>query len=271
MKHQSNTHFNMLLVVPQMAKFFDNKRKNQSVTWISVQCSLLFNDEFLELTTVTRGVFLQLLLLCGVRGNHEIPFNINYLSKIMSMDRCRIRNSLRELLEKNFVFTREKEKKERIEEYSTDSTERESVGAVERGEVSNFGMQNEDLGLEAVKAETKSEIQNHKSEFTLEECLKYVEICQSKGEDIKNAKGLAAHLFQTGNADAFILAALYPKKQEELERETYGEPRQFTDEPCKICYGAKMADADGKGFRKCTHCQDEKGKATGFEPLAGNT
>lgn len=249
-----------------MAKFFDNKRKNQSVTWISVQCSLLFDDEFLELTTVTRGVFLQLLLLCGVRGNHEIPFNINYLSKIMATDRCRIRNSLRELLEKNFVFTREKEKKERKEEYSTDSTERESVGAVEREVIA-------DLGLKTAEAETKSEIpipKLNKSQFTIEECFRYVEICQSKGEDIKNAKGLANHLFQTGNADAFILAALHPKKQEEIERETYGEPRQFTDEPCKVCYGAKMADTDGKGFRKCIHCQNEKGKAMGFEPVMGD-
>lgn len=106
-----------------------------------------------------------------------------------------------------------------------------------------------------------------RSQFSLEECLKYVEVCLSKGEDVKNAKGLANHLFKTGEADAFIRHALYPEKQTEIDRQIYGEPRRFSDAPCSICFGAKMADADGKGYRKCEHCRNERGKSTGLEPI----
>mgnify|MGYP001597265742 FL=1 len=144
--------------------------------------------------------------------------------------------------------------------------------------ISDFGIRNADLEIQdskfkiqdSVNKNPKSEIPNPKpnnSQFTLDECFRYVEICLSKGEQIKNAKGLANHLFQTGNADAFILTTLYPKKQEEIDRETYGEPRQFSSEPCTVCFGAKMADSGGRGFRKCEHCRDEKRISTGFEPV----
>lgn len=274
MKIEKNNSEKGLILIPRLQKFFKNKQKNTSLMWIPVESALIFDTSFQELTIPTRAIFIQLLLLCGVHGNYEIPLNIKYLAGILGVNRCRIRSSLGELFSTGLCVEnttpRETERKERKEEYSTDSTERESVAAVERGVISDFGIRNADLGLETTKADTKAESRNHNSNFTIEECLRYVEICRSKGEDIKNPKGLANHLFQTGNADAFILAALYPKKQEEIERETYGKPRQFTDEPCKSCYGAKMADTDGKGFRKCTHCRDEKGKATGFEPVIGD-
>jgi len=59
---------------------------------------------------------------------------------------------------------------------------------------------------------------------------------------------------------------LYPEKAIEAERETFGEPIIFSDDPCVACFGAKMADADGKGFRACEHCKNERGKSTGLEP-----
>jgi len=108
---------------------------------------------------------------------------------------------------------------------------------------------------------------NGKSRFSLAECLRYVQICVSEGENIKNPKGLASSLFQSGNSDAFILAALYPEQTKELEREKYGEPLRFSNEPCSVCFGAKLANPDGKGHRKCPNCIDEKGNATGFEGL----
>ncbi len=58
---------------------------------------------------------------------------------------------------------------------------------------------------------------------------------------------------------------LYPAKQEAIDREQFGESIKFLDEPCRVCFGAKMADADGKGFRACVHCKNERGKSTGFE------
>ena len=104
------------------------------------------------------------------------------------------------------------------------------------------------------------------SQFTLPECLSYVELCVAKGDAIKNPRGLAAHLFQTGKSDAFIRALMFPEEQKQSDLETYGAPRSFSDEPCRVCFGAKMADADGQGYRKCGHCKDERGTATGKEP-----
>jgi hypothetical protein len=106
----------------------------------------------------------------------------------------------------------------------------------------------------------------HQSEFSISEILKYVRLCADKGDAIKNPQGLAANLYQTGNADAFIRAALYPEQQKEIDREIYGEPRPFTRDPCTVCFGAKMSNTDGKGYRKCAHCKDERGKSTGLEP-----
>ncbi len=81
---------------------------------------------------------------------------------------------------------------------------------------------------------------------------------------------MANHLFKTGEADAFILATLYPVRAEEAEAKSFGEPIQFTGEPCRVCFGAKMSDADGKGFRACVHCKNERGKSTGKEPEGEN-
>ena len=101
--------------------------------------------------------------------------------------------------------------------------------------------------------------------------MKYVELCKSDGETVKSPKALANHLFKTGEADSFIMATLYPAKQKEVDLQTFGEPRPFSAKPCSICYGAKMADVDDKGFRACQHCKNEKGKSTGFEPESGNS
>lgn len=53
-------------------------------------------------------------------------------------------------------------------------------------------------------------VENNGSIFSLDECFRYVQLCVSEGENIKNPKGLAMSLFQSGNSDAFIQAKLYP-------------------------------------------------------------
>ena len=78
-----------------------------------------------------------------------------------------------------------------------------------------------------MNSENLPKTNGHKSEFSLEDCFAYVKICETKGEPVKNAKGLASHLYKTGEADAFILAALHPEKSREKELEIYGEPRRF--------------------------------------------
>lgn len=100
------------------------------------------------------------------------------------------------------------------------------------------------------------------SMFSLTECLKYAE----QQPNATNPQGLATHLFRTGDADAFILAKLYPEKAKAEEALAYGAPVRFTADLCTICFGSRMSDPDGKGYRKCAHCKDERGKSTGFEP-----
>lgn len=51
----------------------------------------------------------------------------------------------------------------------------------------------------------------YKSDFSFDECLRYVELCIAKGQTVKNAYGLAVTLHQSGDADAFIQATLYPE------------------------------------------------------------
>ncbi len=117
-----------------------------------------------------------------------------------------------------------------------------------------------------VNFENQVKTNGHLSQFSLDECLKYVRICEAKGEPIKNAKGLANHLYKTGDSDAFILATLYPEKREKAEREIYGEPKKFSDEPCAVCFGSKMEVVEGKGARPCPNCKNERGQNTGKQP-----
>ena len=108
------------------------------------------------------------------------------------------------------------------------------------------------------------------SKFSIEECLKYAELCKADGDAIQNTKALAIKLHKTGEADAFIFNTLFPKEAALAAAENFGEPVKFTDEPCRVCFGAKMANTDGKGARRCVHCKDERGKATGKEPEGEN-
>lgn len=112
------------------------------------------------------------------------------------------------------------------------------------------------------KSDSAGEVNGSVSRFSLEDCLKYAR--QSDG--VKNPNALANNLHQTGKADAFIMAMLYPREAEAETAKIYGSPIGFTNDPCSICFGAKLSDTDGKGYRRCVHCKDERGKATGREP-----
>ena len=268
--------------VPLLQRFRNehtNKNKeSQARTWIPVECSLLIRYEFASLSPQTRYAFVAILLYCGMRGIEEIPLDAKFMASALIIDERTLRKSLDELLENSLLLEREKEREKR--ENKKEDTDRQTENGVVCVDSENFSQNNSDKNNQSnenknglVKKDSEINNLNEKTKhsiYSIEECLKYVEICQSKGDKIDNPRALANHLFKTGESDAFILATLYPAKQEELDRETYGEPRQFTDEPCRVCLGAKMADSDGKGYRKCEHCRDEKGKATGFEPKGEN-
>lgn len=265
------------LFAPMMEKFFKDKRKNDTLVWIPVQCSLLFSEEFQNIAPVNRCIFVSFMLLCGMRGSFEIPFKINYLANTLGINKRAISKGIEELIGANLLHKRErkKEEKEKTAQHRQTETHGECADAENAAVVcvssENFSKTESENQFEnnLLKGNFKGNSSDaaKRSQFSLEECLKYVEVCLSKGEAVKNAKGLANHLFKTGEADAFIRHALYPEKQTEIDRQIYGEPRRFSDAPCSICFGAKMADADGKGYRKCEHCRNERGKPTGLEPI----
>jgi hypothetical protein len=255
--------------------------KDRNPIWIKLYCSILDDYEFAQIPDETKFHAVGLMLLAS-RLNNKFPEDEPWLrQKINANSQINIKL----LLEIGFLDvikgSRSNEKKsfngcKSLKRNGKSVTQNKRQRSVEQNTTEenitehNTTEHGEAFGVECVDLEnqnSKSEIRNHKSEFSIDECFRYVEICRAKGEEVKNAKGLANHIFKTGEADSFIQAALYPERFAEVEKIRYGEPRQFSDEPCKVCFGAKMANPDGKGFRKCEHCRDEKGKATGLEPI----
>jgi hypothetical protein len=262
------------IYAPKMKKFFAEKRENEALIWIPVECSLLFSYELQQLSTATKYIYVALLLLSGIRGNYEIPFRINYLAQTLGVDKRTVRRGIEELLTAEMLHQRER-KTERTEKKVTAQTDKPAGCALIEAAPENpekiaarcvdfnfFKKKSAEVSDQSIAAKDGGQL----SAFTLAECLSYVQLCVAKGEDIRNPKGLATSLFQTGKSDAFIRAAMFPEDQKQTDLQTYGAPVRFSAEPCRVCFGAKMADADGKGYRKCGHCRNERGNATGFEP-----
>lgn len=267
----TNARRTRYLYAPIMQKFRGYLKKdvaNAPQIWMPIECNLLFRYEFAACSLQTRYLFVAILLYCGARGTDEIPVDIRFLSNALNADARTIGKSLEELEIIGLLAERKKERGfEREDKKDTDRQKETDENGVSVDSENLFQNESENQSKNGL---VKKDSNGHLSQFTIEECLRYVEKCQSKGDAIKNPKALATNLYQTGTADSFILSTLYPERAAEAEREVYGEPVQFTDEPCRVCFGAKMSDADGKGFRKCVHCQNERGKSTGFEPKGGN-
>lgn len=248
--------------VPIVREFRAHTQKNHARLWIPVETSLLVRYEFASCSLQTRYIFVAIVLFCGANGIEEIPLDAKFMSSVLVADERTIKNSFDELLSKKLLVER-KEREKRIEQTDRQK-ETGVVPCVEPEKLSETQSENK---TDSPPPTTPKNSGGHLSRFTLEECLRYVEKCRAKGDEIKNAKALATTIYKTGLADAFILATLYPEKLAEEESKTYGEPRKFSDQPCKVCFGARMEIVEGKGARACSQCKDERGKSTGFEPL----
>ncbi len=263
----TNAQRTRLLFVPIMENFRSYLRKdvaNAPQIWLPIECNLIFRYEFAACSIQTRYIFVAILLYCGQRGIDEIPDDKRFLASALNADARTIEKAIPELENLGLLLERKKEREEKKD------TDRQKETPAARVSVDS-------KNLSKTEGENQSENQSeevfnnasangHRSEFSIEECLRYVEKCKADGDSIQNAKALATSLFQTGKSDAFIRATLYPEKQADVDQRIFGKPIKFTDEPCVVCFGAKMADADGKGYRTCVHCKNERGKSTGFEP-----
>lgn len=260
--------------------------KDRNPIWIKLHCAILDDYEFCEIADETKFHAVALMLLAS-RLNNKFPDDEAWLRRKINANS---EINLKLLLEIGFlevvkcavIACNPKQTKDKSVKQPKKLRNAEQNRTEENRKEHNTTQQTEDENVVVVcdfenssedKAENQSSLlkndftgNGHLSEFGLNDCLRYVERCQLEGQSITNPKGLATTLYQTGKADAFIRATLYPEQQAEVDKRIFGEPIQFSDEPCRVCFGAKMADADGRGFRACEHCRNERGKSTGFEP-----
>ena len=266
--------------------------KERNPIWIKLYCSLLDDYDFARLPDQTKFHAVGLMLLAS-RLNNRFPDDEPWLRAKINAEK---RIDLEKLLEIGFLEVSEVDKSNRkqaaknqinacksnktnddsastkfLTDKNSDSAEekreeeRRTHTQQKRGE-SSPEEKTEEKSVCVISEKFSENGNGHRSQFSLDECLAYVKICAREGEPVKNAKGLASHLYKTGEADAFILAALYPEKTREREVEIYGEPRKFTGEPCAVCFGSKMEVVEGKGARPCPNCKNEKGQSTGKQP-----
>lgn len=80
-------------------------------------------------------------------------------------------------------------------------------------------------------AAAAAESNGHKSKYSLEDCLRYAEICIERGEPIKNPHGLATKAYQSGELDLFIHATLYPEPIEQTIEYDDGEAPNGEPQP----------------------------------------
>ncbi len=268
--------------------------KDRNPIWIKLYCSILEDYDFARLPDETKFHAVGLMLLAS-RSNNKFPedevwlrakinaekeINLEVLLEIEFLEVISDKKGAKK--DENFDGKRttnaRKSKKTKDEFASATFQEAKSCASAEHSRTEENKTHTEQtraaLSPDDVKDETavrvnfenQAKTNGHLSQFSLDECLKYVRICEAKGEPIKNAKGLANHLYKTGDSDAFILATLYPEKREKAEREIYGEPRKFSDEPCAVCFGSKMEVVVGRGARPCPNCKNERGQNTGKQP-----
>jgi hypothetical protein len=267
--------------------------KERNPTWIKLYCSILEDYDFAQLPDETKFHAVGLMLLAS-RLNNKFPADEVWLRAKINAEK---EINLEMLLEIRFLEAISSEKGEKTDESSgakratnackskktkddlasttfkneksrastEQSREEERRTHTQQKRDETLARSEEEIAV-SVGSENSSQNNGHLSQFSLEECFKYVEICKSNGENITNPKGLATSLFENGKADAFILATLYPEENEKREIEIYGEPRQFSEEPCAVCFGSKMEVVKGFGARPCPNCKNEKGHATGKQP-----
>ena len=250
------------LYAPLLQQFRSNLKKdvgNSAQTWIPFECSLLFRYEFATLTTHTRYIFVGILLYCGLRGIDEIPEDTAFLANTLSVDARTIPKSLEELKNAKLLLERKKEREEKEQTDRKKETPAARV-SVNDEKLSKTESENEEKEVGQINGSGRKH-----SEFSLDECKKYVEAEIKDGRNIENPNALAMKLFNTGQSDSFIKARLYPQQ---AAVEQFGEPVQFSKYPCAVCFGAKQADIGDNRFGKCPHCKNEKGIATGFEPIS---
>ncbi len=219
-----------MIQIPLLDVLHSSMRRGEPLKYFRLPSNLILSPKFLQLSDKAQANFLR---LCCVYAQNGLQLDAKVARKLIKSVRIFNEIEASELvIVNNYKDLSESDKG--LERETDRHTDRESKTRV----------------LRLVT----------KSDFSLADCLKYVELCQSSGDDIKNARALARTIHRDGSADDLIRATL-PKT-----REPIAEKRLFTDEPCTICKGGKFHVVQGRGAKPCEHCLDEYGERTGYEP-----
>jgi hypothetical protein len=224
---------NKFLKVRNFEKFQHYKQRNPP--WIKIYSSMLDDYEFQKITDEAKFHCIGLMLLAS-RLDNVLPNDADWLSHKIGA-KSEINIDL--LVEINFL---------EFAESLPPTIEKEKASPV--------------LCVDNVEIpETKVKLA-HVSEFSMQDCLRYVETQTG----VKNKHGLATHLHKTGDSDYLILAKLYPERLKVEDEKQFGPKREFTNEPCTVCFGCGFEAIENKGRKPCEHCKDEKGKPRKKEP-----
>lgn len=104
------------LFCPHFAQNQSGNIESKALNYVKLETSMQLSYGFVASSLQSRGVFVSILLLCGITGSAYIPLRYKYLAKALSCDARTLKTSIAELLENGLlVLDREKERISEIE------------------------------------------------------------------------------------------------------------------------------------------------------------
>ncbi len=228
--------------------------KDRNPIWIKLYNSILEDYEFARLPDATKFHAIGLMLLAS-RLSNRFPDDADWLAaRIDASEKIDVElliesKFLEIIREEKATTNARKSKKTKVESASTEKRRRDKNKT--HTEQTRAVLSPDDVKDEkavCVNLETSSESNGHKSKFSLEECFKYVEICNEEGANIRNPKGLATKLHKEGKADELILVTLHPEQKDK-------PAWQLAIDNCGLCDERGLRET-ADGIHICRHTAD---------------
>lgn len=268
--------------------------RNRSLVWVKTYCATLDDYEFQKLPDASKWHLIGLTLLAARMGN-RLPNDISFLERQIGANTpvdvdlllssgflipFKLLKTKNQFASKTLADPRQDaspdekrlDKEETRRETHTEQNNADATSAFVVGVCADEGSENSRNnplivaapGLQLVATEGSERSQGRGmtegSHFSIDECLRYVEHCQSMGQVVRSPKALATKLHQTGSADIFIEQFLSPPPTIKEKAKSALPP----DPTCEICAGAGMVAGQPCLCRLCQICQ-----GSGFEVIKG--
>ena len=109
---------------PLLYEFRKHTKKTSARNWLPIENSLLVRYEFASCSLQTRYIFVAILLYCAGNGVEEIPLDATFLASVLVADKRTIEKSLRELLSKDLLREREKDREKKNRQTDNKATQK---------------------------------------------------------------------------------------------------------------------------------------------------